>query len=76
MTPEEITKGSTLLATLESEFKFESEDLINELHSMIQKAIDYNKIFLHNEVLRILKSDPEISGIALLVKIEMEYFEK
>jgi hypothetical protein len=44
MKAEDITKGSTLLATLKSEFgKGESEDLIKELHSMIDKALNNRK---------------------------------
>ena len=44
MTPEEITKGSTLLATLnDSNFPFGmDEDLKKELHEMIKKALDFN----------------------------------
>jgi hypothetical protein len=39
-TPKSITKGSTLLATLKSEFlKGNSEDLVSELHQMIAKAL-------------------------------------
>jgi hypothetical protein len=44
MKAEDITKGSTLLATLKSEFnKGESEDLIEELHAMIGKALNNSK---------------------------------
>lgn len=41
MKPKEITKGSTLLATIRSEFnKGEAKDLEDELHSMIAKAMN------------------------------------
>lgn len=46
MKAEKITKGSTLLATL-SEDNFPcgaSEDLVKELHEMINKALNYDNV--------------------------------
>ena len=60
--PEDLTKGTTLLATLGEE-NFDlgmSEDLINELHSIIQKALDVNNNWID------AKDKPE-SGKSVLI---------
>ena len=50
MKAEEITKGSTLLATLNDEKNFpcgSSNDLVKELHQMIDKALNHNSADVH-----------------------------
>ena len=50
MTAKDITKGSTLLATLKDERNFpcgSSDDLVKELHQMIDKALNHNSVDVH-----------------------------